>query len=160
MNSVAVARRSSFQDYPDQLRAASERTGWGEAVITGTARVNDMPLALILTDFGFMGGSMGIVAGDKIAKAFDRARRFHLPIIASLASGGIRMQEGTAAFMQVVKVAAAVARYRDSGGLYVVYLRHPTTGGIGLTGGLGPHNLWHARCICSIDRPSCTPEIG
>ncbi len=116
--------------YRDRLADAASRSGAAESVITGTVRIEQRPLALVVGEFGFLGGSIGIAAGERLARAFDRARTLRLPLLAVIASGGTRMQEGTLAFLQMVKVSDAVRQFRDAGLLYVVHLSNPTTGGV------------------------------
>ncbi len=116
--------------YRDRLAEAATSSGVEESVITGTVRVAGRPLALIAGEFGFLGGSIGIAAGERLARAFERAENRRLPLLAVVASGGTRMQEGTLAFLQMIKVSDAVRRFRQAGLLYVVHLSHPTTGGV------------------------------
>ena len=116
--------------YRDRLADAASRSGADESVITGLARIDGRPLALVVSDFGFLGGSIGIAAGEQLARAFECAEHRRLPLLAVVASGGTRMQEGTLAFLQMVKVSDAVRRFRESGLLYVVHLSNPTTGGV------------------------------
>jgi acetyl-CoA carboxylase carboxyl transferase subunit beta len=121
---------ADVRPYPERLAAARERTGLGEAVLTGRATLEGRPLALIAAEFGFLGGSIGVATGERIARAFERAHAHELPVVALTASGGSRMQEGTLALVQMVKLAAAARRHRDAGLAYVVCLTHPTTGGV------------------------------
>ncbi|MGY2061113.1 carboxyl transferase domain-containing protein, partial [Nocardia gipuzkoensis] len=79
---------------------------------------------------GFLAGSIGVAAAERIVAAVERATELGLPLLASPASGGTRMQEGTVAFVQMVKVAGAVAAHKAAGHPYLVYLRHPTMGGV------------------------------
>lgn len=117
-------------DYRSELERARERTGVDEAVITGTATVRGHHVALIVGEFGFLGGSIGVDAGRRIADAMRHATSQNLPILALPTSGGTRMQEGTTAFVQMVRITAAVQAHKAAGLLYLVYLRHPTTGGV------------------------------
>lgn len=121
---------ADVRPYPERLAAARERTGLGEAVLTGRATLDGRPLVLIAAEFGFLGGSIGVATGERIARAFERALERELPVVALTASGGSRMQEGTLALVQMVKLAAAARRHRDAGLPYVVCLTHPTTGGV------------------------------
>ncbi|MFF4652058.1 carboxyl transferase domain-containing protein [Streptomyces sp. NPDC001380] len=113
----------------DVLRARA-RTGLDESVVTGEGAVHGHRVALVACEFGFLAGSIGVDAGERLVRAVERATRERLPLIASPASGGTRMQEGTVAFLQMVKVAAAVTDHKAAGLPYLVYLRHPTTGGV------------------------------
>jgi acyl-CoA carboxylase subunit beta len=116
--------------YADDLACARARTGLDESVITGTAEIRGRRCAMLVCDFGFLGGSIGIAAGDRLTQAIRRATEEKLPILALATSGGTRMQEGTAAFLQMVKVTAAVVAHKSAHLPYLVYLRHPTTGGV------------------------------
>lgn len=123
----------SFSDtmsYAERLRLTSERSGVNESIITGRATVFGHPAVLIAGEFGFLAGSLGVAAAERLIRAFERATELRLPVIALPISGGTRMQEGTAAFIQMAACAAAVRRLRDAGLLYVAYLRNPTTGGV------------------------------
>jgi acetyl-CoA carboxylase carboxyl transferase subunit beta len=104
--------------------------GAPESVLTGEGRVGGRRVALAASDFSFQGGSIGILAGERLTRAAERATAGGLPLIALPASGGTRMQEGTAAFLQMLKVTAAVIAHKAAGLPYLVYLRHPTTGGV------------------------------
>jgi acetyl-CoA carboxylase beta subunit len=116
--------------YAAALAGARERTGLDEAVLTGSGRLRGRQVAVIVSEFGFLAGSIGVAAGERLVRAVERATRERLPLVAAPASGGTRLQEGTVAFLQMVKVAAAIADHRSAGLPYLVYLRHPTTGGV------------------------------
>lgn len=117
-------------DYARELAAARERSGTDESVITGQGLVAGRPVALVVGEFAFLAGSIGHAASLRLATAVRRATRERLPLFAAPCSGGTRMQEGTPAFVGMVKVAAAVTAHKAAGLPYVVYLRHPTTGGV------------------------------
>jgi acetyl-CoA carboxylase carboxyl transferase beta subunit len=116
--------------YAADLAKARERTGLDEAVLTGTGRLRGHQVAVVVSEFAFLAGSIGVAAGERLVRAVERASRERLPLVAAPASGGTRLQEGTVAFLQMVKVAAAIADHRSAGLPYLVYLRHPTTGGV------------------------------
>jgi acetyl-CoA carboxylase carboxyl transferase subunit beta len=115
--------------YAAELAAAQERTGTDEAVLTGEGRLHGRRVAVVACEFGFLAGSIGVAAAERLVRAVERATAERLPLLAAPASGGTRMQEGTVAFLQMVKVSAAIAMHREAGLAYLVYLRHPTTGG-------------------------------
>jgi acetyl-CoA carboxylase carboxyl transferase subunit beta len=117
-------------DYRADLLAARERTGLDESVVTGEGRIGGRRVALVAGEFGFLGGSIGVAAGTRLVTAVERATRERLPLLAAPASGGTRMQEGTVAFLQMVKVTAAIADHKAASLPYLVHLRHPTTGGV------------------------------
>jgi acyl-CoA carboxylase subunit beta len=116
--------------YAADLARARERTGLDEAVLTGTGRLRGRQVAVVVSEFGFLAGSIGVAAGERLVRAVERATGERLPLVAAPASGGTRLQEGTVAFLQMVKVTAAIADHRAAGLPYLVYLRHPTTGGV------------------------------
>jgi len=116
--------------YADALTAAQERTGLAEAVLCGEGLLRGRRVAVVAGEFGFLAGSVGVAAAELLVQAVERATRERLPLLAAPASGGTRMQEGTVAFLQMVKIAAAIAAHRAAGLPYLVYLRHPTTGGV------------------------------
>jgi acetyl-CoA carboxylase carboxyl transferase subunit beta len=117
-------------DYRRDLAQAQQRAGTDEAVITGRGSIAGRPVAVIVGEFRFLAGSIGHAASARLVRAIERATREGLPLLAAPASGGTRMQEGTPAFVGMVKIAAAIARHKAAGLPYIVYLRHPTTGGV------------------------------
>jgi acetyl-CoA carboxylase carboxyl transferase subunit beta len=123
----------SFVDqktYPDRVAAAQLATGMRDAAAWGTATLDGRPVALCVMDFGFMGGSMGAVVGEKVTRAAEYALVQRMPLIVVSASGGARMQEGTLALMQLVKTVGALERLRTAGVPYISVLSDPTTGGV------------------------------
>ena len=116
--------------YAEALAAARARTGLDEAVVTGEGRIRGRRVALAACEFGFLAGSIGVRAADRLVVAVERATDERLPLLASPTSGGTRMQEGTTAFLQMVKITAAIGRHKAAGNPYLVYLRNPTTGGV------------------------------
>ncbi|WP_127784117.1 carboxyl transferase domain-containing protein [Rhodococcus sp. X156] len=118
------------QSYHDELAAARERSGVDESVITGEAAIEGRRVAIIMCEFRFLAGSIGVAAAERLTLGIERATAEGLPLLAVPASGGTRMQEGTVAFLQMVKISAAIAAHKAAGLAYVVYLRHPTTGGV------------------------------
>jgi acetyl-CoA carboxylase carboxyl transferase subunit beta len=116
--------------YARELADARAATGRDEAVLTGEGRVFGRRVAMVVCEFEFLGGSIGVAAAERITDAVQRATAERLPLLASPSSGGTRMQEGTVAFLQMVKIAAAVTLHKDAHLPYLVYLRHPTTGGV------------------------------
>jgi acetyl-CoA carboxylase carboxyl transferase subunit beta len=117
-------------EYAGKLAQARRRTGLAEAVITGEGRVGGHRVAVVACEFEFLGGSIGVAAAELVVAAAERATRQRLPLLALPASGGTRMQEGAVAFLQMVKITGAVGEHIDAGLPYLVYLRHPTTGGV------------------------------
>ena len=116
--------------YPDRLAAAQVATGMRDAAVWGTGAIGGTEVALCVMDFGFMGGSMGAVVGEKVTRAAEHALAARLPLVTVSASGGARMQEGTLALMQLAKTLAALERLRGGGVPFVSILSDPTTGGV------------------------------
>ncbi len=121
---------SADEGYARALAEARAATGLDESVITGEGTVHGRRVAVVACEFDFLAGSIGVAAAERITTAVERATRERLPLLASPSSGGTRMQEGTVAFLQMVKIAAAVQRHKQAHLPYLVYLRHPTTGGV------------------------------
>jgi acetyl-CoA carboxylase carboxyl transferase subunit beta len=116
--------------YPDRIAAAQLATGLRDAAIWGFGRIEGQRIAILAMDFGFMGGSMGAVVGEKVARAAEAALAEGIPLVIVSASGGARMQEGTLALMQLAKTMAALERLRAAGVPYVSVMSDPTTGGV------------------------------
>ncbi|MEU1791209.1 carboxyl transferase domain-containing protein [Streptomyces sparsogenes] len=125
-----VAITTDDPDYRADLERARERTGLDESVVTGEGRVEGRRVAVVACEFRFLAGSIGVASGERLVRAVERATAERLPLLAAPASGGTRMQEGTVAFLQMVKVAAAITDHKAAGLPYLVHLRHPTTGGV------------------------------
>lgn len=114
--------------YPERLSEAQKFTGLREAVITGTCRIQKTRVVVAALDFGFLGGSMGSVVGEKMAMAFERASEQKLPLVALVTSGGARVQEGLLSLMQMAKTAAAAVRLHQEGSPFIAVLGNPVTG--------------------------------
>lgn len=135
----------SFTDtrsYRERLATASRTSGTTEAVLTGLARVGGREAVLVVGAFEFLAGTQGIAVGERVVRAFERAALHGWPVVGIPASGGTRMQEGALAFVQMLKIAATVAEFRRSGGRYLAWLRHPTTGGVLASWGTLAHVTW------------------
>jgi len=116
--------------YPDRVAAAQLATGMRDAAVWGTGAIDGKPVAICVMDFGFMGGSMGAVVGEKVTRAAEHALLERMPLIVVSASGGARMQEGTLSLMQLAKTVATLERLRAAGVPFVSILTDPTTGGV------------------------------
>ncbi len=116
--------------YRDRLKAAEKKHGGGDAYRAGSATIGGWPVEIGFFVFEYMGGSMGSVVGEKIARQFERALESRRPAIVFSASGGARMQEGVLSLMQMAKTSAARARLAEAGIPYISVLLHPTTGGV------------------------------
>lgn len=117
-------------DYRESLARAAQLAGTDEAVVTGAGTIDGLPVAFIVGEFGFLGGSIGSATAQRITAAVRRATEQRLPLIAATSSGGTRMQEGTPAFVEMVTISRAIVEHKAAGLPYLVYLRHPTTGGV------------------------------
>jgi acetyl-CoA carboxylase carboxyl transferase subunit beta len=118
------------KSYPQRIAAAQKNTGANDAIETGLAHLEGRPIAYGAFLFPFMGGSMGSVVGEKIARLFERAADHRLPVVLLQASGGARMQEGILSLMQMAKAVSAQERHRAKGLPFLSVLLHPTTGGV------------------------------
>lgn len=118
------------EEYAAELAAATEKSGVDESLVTGEGLMRGRRVAVVIGEFGFLAGSIGRAAADRLVTAVERATAEGLPLLAAPVSGGTRMQEGTPAFVQMVRISEAVAAHKHAGLPYLVYLRHPTTGGV------------------------------
>jgi acyl-CoA carboxylase subunit beta len=130
LQSVDALGFVDLKAYPDRLSAAQLATGMRDAAVWGTGAIGGHEIALCVMDFGFMGGSMGAVVGEKVTRAAEHALAARVPLIVLSASGGARMQEGTLALMQLAKTLGALERLRAAGVPYLSILSDPTTGGV------------------------------
>jgi acetyl-CoA carboxylase carboxyl transferase subunit beta len=131
--SLASVDPLSFKDtkrYRDRLKAAKQKTSGEDAVLTGLARIGGYPAVLCVFEFGFLGGSMGSVVGEKLTRGIELAIGKHVPVIIVAASGGARMQEGILSLMQMAKTSAALERLGRARLPYLSVLTDPTTGGV------------------------------
>jgi acetyl-CoA carboxylase carboxyl transferase subunit beta len=133
----------SFPEYEEKVRKGQEKTKMPEGVITGLGKIHGERASVAITDFQFMGGSMGSVVGEKITRAVERAIEQKVGmVIVSASGGGARMQEGIFSLMQMAKISAALARLGEAGFPYLSVLTDPTAGGVAASFGmLGDVNL-------------------
>ena len=147
----------SFTDgkpYPARVAASQKSTRAREAIEIGRARLDGIPIAYGAFVFRFMGGSMGSVVGEKVARLFERAASLRLPVVLLQASGGARMQEGILSLMQMAKTVAARERLRDAGVPFISVLLHPTTGGVAASFSfLGDVNIAEPRALIGFAGP-------
>ncbi len=120
----------AFPGYEEKWRAAQEKTGLDDAVLTGAAMINGERAAIAICDGRFMMASMGSVVGEKITRMVERATKEKLPVVIFACSGGARMQEGMHSLMQMTKTSAALKKHSEAGLLYISVLTDPTTGGV------------------------------
>ena len=118
------------ESYKDRLKKANEKTGLNDAVVTGIGLIKGNKVAAAIMDFDFMGGSMGSVVGEKVARIMEKAVELRLPVLAVTSSGGARMQESALSLMQMAKTSCAAAKLDDEGLLYINLLTEPTFGGV------------------------------
>jgi len=116
--------------YPDRVATAQSQTGLRDAAVRGVGAIEGQAVSICVMDFGFMGGSMGAVVGEKVTRAGEDALAERIPLIVVSASGGARMQEGTLALMQLAKTCAILERVRAAGVPYISVMSDPTTGGV------------------------------
>ena len=116
--------------YKQRLRAAQESTGLNDAILSAVGRMGPHEVVLSAMEYSFIGGSMGAVVGETIARAVDRARLGRKPLIVVAASGGARMMEGVVSLMQMAKISCALAQLDDARVPYICVLTDPTTGGV------------------------------
>lgn len=140
--------------YPERLARAQRNTGLTEAIRIGRGAISGAPLAFGVFAFGFMGGSMGSVVGERITRLFERAALERLPVVLLHSSGGARMQEGILSLMQMAKTVAALGRFRATRKPYFSVLLHPTTGGVAAsTALLGDVNLAEPNALIGFAGP-------
>lgn len=123
-------RFTDLKPYRDRLAQAERKSKHGEAVITGHGTLEQIPVGLAVMDFAFIGGSMGSVVGEKIARVGLAALERQMPLIVVSASGGARMMEGIFSLMQMAKTSAVLAQLDEAGLPYISVLTDPTTGGV------------------------------
>lgn len=126
-------------EYAVTLARARERSGVDEAVITGEGTIGGRPVAYVVSEFRFLGGSIGAATARRIIDGIHQATARKLPLIISPSSGGTRMQEGTKAFALMISITTAVYRHKDAKLPFLVYLRNPTTGGVMASWGSSGH---------------------
>ena len=122
-----------FEDtksYLDRLKAGETATGLADAAISATGHIEGIEVSIVAMEYGFIGGSMGVVVGEKITRAIERALERRIPLLIVSCSGGARMMEGTLSLMQMAKISAALARLDRASLPYLAILTDPTTGGV------------------------------
>ena len=130
ITAVDPLRFKDSKKYTDRIKEAVKKTGISEASQTGIGQIDGKPVVVGILAFDFLGGSMGSVVGEKIARATQRALQEALPLIIVSSSGGARMQEGALSLMQMAKTSAWLAQFSEARLPYISVLTHPTTGGV------------------------------
>jgi len=140
--------------YRDRLRASQASTGVLDAIIVGSGELDGMPVVIAAMEYGFIGGSMGVVVGEKITRAVERGLASRTPVIVVSCSGGARMMEGALSLMQMAKVSAALARLDRAGIPFLSVLTDPTTGGVTASFAmLGDLNLAEPKALIGFAGP-------
>jgi acetyl-CoA carboxylase carboxyl transferase subunit beta len=121
---------TDLKPYKQRLRKAQEETGLDDAILNAVGRLGPHQVVLSAMEYNFIGGSMGAVVGETIARAVDRARTTRQPLIIVTASGGARMMEGIVSLMQMAKISTALAQLDEARVPYICVLTDPTTGGV------------------------------
>lgn len=148
-----------FKGYLDKVKAYQAKTGLQEAVVTGRATIEGVPVLLAIMDFRFLGASMGSVVGEKITRAIETATAERKPVIVFSASGGARMHEGILSLMQMAKTSGALARHSQACLPYFSVLTHPTTGGVTASfATLGDIIIAEPKCMIGFAGPRVVKE--
>jgi len=154
---LAPVDRLQFRDqkrYTERLAQYQKQTGLKDAIITADARLHGLDIAIAVMEYSFMGGSMGSVVGEKIARSAERAAARRVPLIIVSCSGGARMQEGAQSLMQMAKISAALARLQAAGIPFISLLTDPTTGGVTASYAmLGDVNIAEPRALIGFAGP-------
>lgn len=131
--SLAPVDSLKFKDtlrYKERLKTNQEKTGYTDALVIGSGKINCQPVVLAILNFSFMAGSMGSVVGEKLTRGIEAAKAERTPLVLFSASGGARMQEGVLSLMQMAKTSAAIAQLQEEKVLYISVLTDPTFGGV------------------------------
>lgn len=145
---------SDTKRYRERLSSSRKATGLDDAVLIAKGRIEGIPVVLASMEYGFIGGSMGVVVGEKITRAIERALEEKIPLLIVSRSGGARMQEGAISLMQMAKISAALARLDSAGVPYISILTDPTTGGVTASFAmLGDINLAEPKALIGFAGP-------
>jgi acetyl-CoA carboxylase carboxyl transferase subunit beta len=116
--------------YPDRIKDSQRKTNLNDAIVAGIGKINQREVSFAVMDFGFIGGSMGSVVGEKVARAIERSLDRRIPLVIISCSGGARMQEGILSLMQMAKTSALLAKLYDNNLPFISVLTNPTTAGV------------------------------
>jgi acetyl-CoA carboxylase carboxyl transferase subunit beta len=154
MESVDFLNFKDSKKYKDRIKAAVKKSGHGDAIRCGEGLIDSLPVVIGVFDFGFMGGSMGSVVGEKITRAIERGLEKQVPVIIFSSSGGARMQESILSLMQMAKTSAALAKLKKAGLPFISVLTDPTTGGVTASFAmLGDINMAEPRALIGFAGP-------
>ncbi len=144
----------AWEAYTERLAATQKRTGAADAIVTGAGTLTGLPIHVGAMDFAFMGGSMGSVVGEKIARLAQRSLEQRVPLVLVSTSGGARMQEGILSLMQMAKTSTLIAQLREEGIPYISIMANPTTGGVSASYGMqGDVNLAEPGAVIGFAGP-------
>lgn len=130
LTSVDALHFQGVATYADRLKNYKEKTGLVDAILTGTATINGIPLGLGVMDFSFLAATMGSVVGEKVTRVIELSTKNKMPVVLVCASGGARMYEGMLSLMQMAKTSGALALHSQAGLPYISVLTNPTTAGV------------------------------
>ncbi|WP_027714665.1 acetyl-CoA carboxylase, carboxyltransferase subunit beta [Desulfuromonas sp. TF] len=154
MESVDFLDFKDSKKYKDRIKAAVKKAGGGDAIICGDGTIDGLQVSMAVFDFGFMGGSMGSVVGEKITRAIERGLEKRAPVLIFSSSGGARMQESILSLMQMAKTSAALAKLKKAGIPFISVLTDPTTGGVTASFAmLGDVNMAEPRALIGFAGP-------
>jgi acetyl-CoA carboxylase carboxyl transferase subunit beta len=154
MRSIDFLEFKDSKKYKDRIRDAVKKAGDGDAVICGSGQLDGLPVVVAVFDFGFMGGSMGSVVGEKITRAIEKGLETRAPVLVFSSSGGARMQESILSLMQMAKTSAALAKLKAAGIPFISVLTDPTTGGVTASFAmLGDLNIAEPRALIGFAGP-------
>jgi len=151
---VDVLKFRDSKKYRDRINAAQKKTGEKDALIALAGKLSGQDIVACAFEFGYMGGSMGSVVGEKFARAGQECLRLKIPLVCFTATGGARMQEGLLSLMQMAKTSAVLGRMAEEGIPYISVLTHPTTGGVSASlGMLGDINIAEPAALIGFAGP-------
>ena len=130
MKSIDILEFNDQKPYKKRLLDAENKTGINEAIVTGTGKIEGYDAAVGVMDFDFIGGSMGVVVGEKVFNLVENADKESLPLVIVSSSGGARMQEGMFSLIQMARTSGAICKFHNNNGLYISIFTNPTTGGV------------------------------
>ncbi len=152
--SIDALKFKDHKSYKDRLRAYRERSGANDAIINARGKLGGYAVMMCVMEYGFMGGSMGSVVGEKVTRAIERCLEEDIPLIIVSSSGGARMQEGALSLMQMAKISAALGKLHEKGTPYISILTDPTTGGVTASYAmLGDVNIAEPRALIGFAGP-------
>lgn len=154
LESIDTLKFEGAASYTDKLEANKKKTGMNDAIICGTAKLDEKEYAIGVMDFRFLGASMGSVVGEKVTRLTELATKKKIPLVIVTASGGARMYEGMLSLMQMAKTSGALQRHKEAGLPYIVVMTHPTTAGVTASfASLGDLTLAEPRALIGFAGP-------